>query len=78
MSNDNEIYRTGVIGQFNITFEFAWKELQAVLKIHGADGAQTGSLREILQFGYKMGFVNDYTVGIMMLKKRNVSVYIYN
>lgn len=78
LANDNEIYRTGVIGQFNITFELAWKALQAVLKIHGAEAAQTGSPREILQLGYKMGFVNDSAVWISMLKKRNVSVHIYN
>ena len=35
-ANNNEIYRTGVIGQFNLTFELAWKALQAVLRIHGA------------------------------------------
>lgn len=78
LANDNEIYRTGVIGQFNITFELAWKALQAVLKIHGVEDAQTGSPREILQLGYKMGFVSDSAVWILMLKKRNVSVHIYN
>lgn len=78
LANNNEIYRTGVIGQFNITFELAWKALQAVLKIHGVEDAQTGSPREILQLGYKMGFVNDSAIWILMLRKRNVSVHIYN
>lgn len=45
LANNNEIYRTGVIGQFNLTFELAWKALQEVLKIHGAEGAETGSPR---------------------------------
>ena len=30
-ANENDIYRMGVIGQFNLTFELAWKALQAVL-----------------------------------------------
>lgn len=77
-ANDNEIYRTGVIGQFNLTFELAWKALQAVLRIHGAEGAETGSPREILQLGYKLGFVNDSVVWLLMLKKRNTSAHIYN
>ncbi len=77
-AGDNEIYRTGVIGQFNLTFELGWKALQEVLKIHGAEGAQTGSPREILQLGYKLGFINDASVWLMMLKKRNTSVHIYN
>lgn len=28
LANDDEIYRTGIIGQFNLTFELAWKALQ--------------------------------------------------
>lgn len=76
LADSNEIYRTGVIGQFNLTFELAWKALQEVLKMHGA--AAAGSPREILQLGYKMGFVDDASVWLLMLKKRNTSVHIYN
>lgn len=77
-ADDNEIYRTGVIGQFNLTFELAWKALQAVLRVHGAEGATLGSPREILQLGYKLGFVDDSAVWLLMLRKRNTSVHIYN
>lgn len=77
-AGENEIYRTGVIGQFNLTFELAWKALQAVLRVHGAEGAETGSPREIFQLGYKLGFVDDSSVWLMMLKKRNTAVHIYN
>ena len=35
LADNNEIYRTGVIGQFNLTFELAWKALQELLKMHG-------------------------------------------
>lgn len=77
-ANDNEIYRTGVIGQFNLTFELAWKALQAALRLHGVESADTGSPREILQLGYKMGFVDDSAVWLTMLKKRNTSAHIYN
>ena len=78
LASENEIYRTGIIGQFNLTFELAWKALQAVLRIHGAAGAETGSPREILQLGYKLGFVDDSAVWLAMLKKRNTSTHIYN
>ncbi|MBO4575827.1 MAG: nucleotidyltransferase substrate binding protein [Neisseriaceae bacterium] len=78
MANNNDIYRTGVIGQFNLTFELAWKALQAVLKEHGVNEAQTGSPREILQLGYKFGFIEDSSVWIIMLKSRNNSTHIYN
>ncbi|MBD5111821.1 MAG: nucleotidyltransferase [Ruminococcaceae bacterium] len=78
LASENEIYRTGIIGQFNLTFELAWKALQAVLRIHGTAGAETGSPREILQLGYKLGFVDDSAVWLAMLKKRNTSTHIYN
>lgn len=78
LANNNEIYRTGVIGQFNLTFELAWKALQAVLRVHGAEEAETGSPREILQLGYKLGFVEDSTAWLTMLKKRNTSVHLYD
>ena len=70
LADSNEIYRTGVIGQFNLMFELAWKALQAVLRLHGAEGADTGSPREILQLGYKFGFINDSSVWLLMLKKK--------
>lgn len=78
LANDNEIYRTGIIGQFNLTFELAWKSLQEVLRIHGVEEAKSGSPREVLQLGYKHGFVNDTAVWMVMLKKRNISVHIYD
>lgn len=78
LADNNKIYRTGIIGQFNLTFELAWKALQGVLRVHGAEGADTGSPREILQIGYKFGFVNDSAAWLLMLKKRNLSVHIYN
>jgi nucleotidyltransferase substrate binding protein (TIGR01987 family) len=77
-ANNNVIYRTGVIGQFNLTFELAWKALQEVLRLHGAIGAETGSPREILQLGYKFGFIDDSAVWLLMLKKRNLSIHIYD
>ena len=78
LADSNDIYRTGVIGQFNLTFELAWKALQEMMRLHGVLGAETGSPREILQLGYQYGFINDSTVWLLMLKKRNTSVYIYN
>lgn len=33
---------------------------------------------EILQLGYKFGFVNDSLVWLTMLKKRNTAVHIYS
>lgn len=73
----DEIYRTGVIGQYNLTFELAWKLLQAVLKLHGVSGADVGSPREILKLAYKAGFINEEDIWLKMLKDRNTFVHIY-
>ena len=78
MAETDDIYRTGIIGQFNLTFELAWKALQEVMRKHSVDEASTGSPREILQLGYKIGFINNAEVWLLMLKKRNTSVHIYN
>ena len=78
LAETNDIYRTGIIGQFNLTFELAWKALQEIMKMHGVEEATTGSPREILQLGYKIGFIHDAQVWLIMLKKRNASVHIYN
>ena len=61
-----------------LTFELSWKALQEIMRKHSVEGASTGSPREILQLGYKIGFINDAEIWLLMLKKRNTSVYIYN
>ncbi len=78
MAETNDIYRTGIIGQFNLTFELAWKALQEIMRMHSVAEAATGSPREILQLAYKVGFINDPEIWLLMLKKRNTSVHIYN
>lgn len=74
----DDIYRTGVIGQFNLTFELAWKVLQAVLRLHSVAEADTGSPREIIKLGFKVGFIVDERVWLDIQKDRNSSVHIYN
>ena len=78
MAETNDIYRTGIIRQFNLTFELAWKALQEMMRMHSVAEADTGSPREILQLAYKVGFINDPEIWLLMLKKRNTSVHIYN
>ena len=75
MAETNDIYRTGIIGQFNLSFELAWKALQEIMRMHGIEEASTGSPREILQLAYKIGFISDSEVWLLMLKKRNTSVH---
>ena len=75
---DNEIYRMGIIGQFNLTFELSWKALREVLLIHGVSKAGTGSPREIIKAGYEFHFISDEETWLDMLKRRNQAIHIYD
>lgn len=74
----DEIYRTGVIGQFGLVFELAWKTLQELMRAHGIEEAENGSPREILRAGFKYGFLNDESAWLQMLKDRNSATHIYD
>ena len=76
--NEDEIYKIGIIGLFNITFELAWKALQTILRLHGFQEATAGSPREILQLAYKINFIDNSEIWLMMLKKRNVVAHVYS
>ena len=75
---ENEFYRAGVIANFNITFELAWKALQEVLRLEGVDQAVTGVPRDILKLGYRFGLIDDIAVWLLMLESRNMAIHIYN
>lgn len=77
-AEDDEIYRMGMIGQFQLTFELAWKALKFVLEQDGVGEAETGSARDILKLAVRTGFLQDENVWLLMLKKRNQSTHIYN
>ena len=74
----NEIYRMGIIGQFNLTFELSWKALREVLLIHGVSKAGTGSPREIIKAGYEFHFLSDEETWLDMLKRRKQTSHIYD
>lgn len=58
-----------MIWQFSSVFELAWKALQEIMRKHGIEDSSTGSSREILQLGYRFGFINDAEIWLLMLKK---------
>ena len=77
-ATENEVYRMGIIGQFNLTFELAWKSLQAVLQKHSVAGSETGSPRDILKLAYKIGYLSNSDIWLLMMKKRNLSIHVYD
>ncbi len=77
-ATENEVYRMGIIGQFNLTFELAWKSLQAVLQKHSVAGSEIGSPRDILKLAYKVGYLSNSDIWLLMMKKRNLSIHVYD
>ena len=69
MAKSDEIYRTGVIGQFSLAFELSWKTLQEVMRAHAINEAENGSPREILKAGFKYNFIDDENVHWNLLLK---------
>ena len=74
----DEIYRTGVIGQFSLTFELLWKTLQEVMRAHAIAEAENGSPREILKAGFKYNFLDDEATWLQMLRDRNSAAHVYD
>lgn len=74
----DEIYRMGVVGKFNLTFELAWEALKEILEIHGVSNFKTGSPREIFKTAYQFNFLNDEKIWLEMLARRNTIAHIYD
>ena len=68
MAETNDIYRTGLLDNLILLFELAWKALQEIMRKHGVEDSSTGSPTEILQLGYKFGFIDDSETWLLMLK----------
>lgn len=75
---DDEIYRAGYIAQFNLSFELAWKVLQETLKLYLVSEAESASPREILKLAYSKAFIRDSEIWLLMLRKRNASIHVYD
>lgn len=78
LAKESVIYRTGIVGQFNLTFELAWKAMQAVLRAHHVSGAETGSPLSILKLAYRSGFISDSEAWMLMHQKRNNATHEYS
>ena len=76
--HENEIYRMGVIGQFNLTFELAWKLMKAVLEEHGRFQQKIGSPRVIIKTAYQCGMISDCDGWLELLETRNLLAHTYS
>lgn len=77
-ADDSEIYRSGVIAQFNLSFELAWKSIKEKLESMGVNMELKGSPRAVLKEGYALHLIDDEDIWLDMLEKRNRVVHMYD
>jgi len=72
---DNEIVIDGTIQRFEFCIELFWKTLKRLLSF---EGIETKTPRETLKQAYQIGWLNDETAWLEMLKDRNLTSHIYD
>ncbi len=72
---DNEIVIDGTIQRFEFCIELFWKTLKRLLLF---EGIETKTPRETLKQAYQIGWLNDETAWLEMLKDRNLTSHIYD
>jgi len=73
--NLNEIEKAGLIQFFEVGFELAWKVMKDYLV---AEGYEVKSPRETIKQAYQYGLIEDGTLWLEALEKRNLSAHTYD
>ncbi len=71
----NEIEKAGLIQFFEVTFELAWKVMKDFLS---AEGYEVRSPRESIKTAFEYGLVQNGTLWLEALEKRNLASYTYD
>jgi nucleotidyltransferase substrate binding protein (TIGR01987 family) len=65
----------GAIQRFEFTFELYWKLLKVYLE---GEGVIVRTPRESLKEAFRLGIIEDESVGLQMLEDRNSTVHLYD
>ena len=71
----NEIEKAGLIQFFEVGFELAWKVMKDYLV---AEGYEVKSPRETIKQAFQYGLIEDGTLWLEALEKRNLSAHTYD
>jgi nucleotidyltransferase substrate binding protein (TIGR01987 family) len=63
---------SGIIKDFEITYELSWKYLKAFLQ---EQGHETGSAKNVFSKAYTLSYLNDEAVWLEMIEDRNLTVH---
>jgi nucleotidyltransferase substrate binding protein (TIGR01987 family) len=71
----NEIEKAGLIQFFEVGFELAWKVMKDYLV---AEGYEVKSPRESIKQAFQYGLIDDGSLWLEALEKRNLSAHTYD
>ncbi|KIY23137.1 MULTISPECIES: nucleotidyltransferase substrate binding protein [Mesobacillus] len=71
----NSLLVDGTIQRFEFTIELYWKTLKRIL---ASEGIETMTPKETLKEAYQIGWLNDETAWLQMLKDRNETSHTYD
>lgn len=75
---DMDVVLTGIVKQFEMVFELAWKSMKEVMCYQGIIEAETGSPAEIIKLGYQYAYIDNQDLWIRMRRDRNISTHLYD
>jgi len=77
-AQSDEVYRSGIVHQYSLTFELAWKALKQFMQDRDVVGAETGSTLDIIRLAYQTELISDYELWHHMSRDRNITNHVYN
>ena len=66
----------GIVQNFEIAFEAAWKALKSRLEFDGVSGSE--GPRSVITAGFQHRYIEDEEIWFGMLRDRNLTVHTYN
>ncbi|MFH1826748.1 MAG: HI0074 family nucleotidyltransferase substrate-binding subunit [bacterium] len=72
----DEFIRDSAIQRFEFTFELAWKCVKSYLE--EIKGIKTFAPRDAISEAYRIHFIDDEKVWVLMLQTRNMTSHLYN
>ena len=66
---------SGIIKDFEIVYELAWKTLKIFLEVQGHSAS---SAREVFKTAFALGYLEEEGVWLEIIEDRNLTVHIYD
>jgi nucleotidyltransferase substrate binding protein (TIGR01987 family) len=66
---------SGIIKDFEMTYELSWKSLKKMLK---REGHETLGAKDVFSKSYQLGYLSDESVWLKMIEDRNLTSHVYD